>query len=456
MQNYYAFLNQKKLDNNYRGFEPTSLNKHLFPFQRDIVKWAIRKGRACLFEDCGLGKTIQQLEWGQQVWKHTKKPVLIVAPLAVAEQTKKEGVKFGIPVNICMNQNDVVDGVNITNYEKLHKFIGSSFSGVVLDESSILKSYSGKIRSQIIDMFMSVPYKLACTATPSPNDYMELGNHAEFLGIMSYSEMLAMFFVNDSGHVSQWRLKRHAHEALFWEWLCSWAIMISKPSDLGYRQEGFDLPKLEYIECKLPAINKGKGLLVIEASTLTERRQVRKETIELRCKKAAELVNNSKDQWLLWCGLNKESEVLNRLIPDAVEISGSTEYELRKKYMFGFAEGKIRCLVTKPSIAGFGMNWQNCHKVIFVGLSDSWEQLYQAVRRVWRFGQKKQVQAYIIIEEREGAVLKNIRRKDKQARYMIKNMIKFTKDITVKNLREGNEESEAWEKKEMILPNWMN
>lgn len=453
---YNYFLTQKQLVNPMTGFEPTGkINAKLYPFQKDIVKWAIRKGRACLFEDCGLGKTPQQLEWAKHVSDYTNKPILIVAPLAVGKQTKCEGDKFGISVNICNGQEDVIQGINITNYEKLHKFVGSKFGGVVLDESSILKSFSGKIRNQIISMFCTVPYRLACTATPSPNDYMELGNHAEFLGVMSYSEMLSMFFVNDSGDTGQWRLKKHAHEHSFWEWLCSWAIMISKPSDLGYKQAGFDLPPLKYIEHRLPALKIGYGLFPTEAKDLSERRQVRRETIQIRCEKASELINATDDQWVVWCGLNKESELLTKLIDGAEEVSGATDYLIRENRMLDFSKGNVHRLITKPSIGGFGMNWQNCSKMAFVGLSDSWEQLYQATRRLWRFGQTKSVEAHIIIEEREGSVLKNIRRKDKQAKYMVENMIRHTKGITKKYLQGGNGCKDKRKLQKMILPNWI-
>ncbi len=453
---YSEFVKTKQLLFNPVGFKPVDkLNKKLFPFQKDIVSWALRKGRACLFEDCGLGKTPQQLEWARQVVLHESEPVLIVAPLAVAQQTQQEGDKFNIPVNICESQADVQKGINITNYEKLHKFVGKKFAGVVLDESSILKNMAGKTRNQIIKMFRIVPYRLACTATPAPNDYMELGNHAEFLGIMTYSEMLSMFFVNDSGDTGQWRLKKHASEREFWKWLCSWAVMLSKPSDLGHMQKGFDLPALKYIEHKLPAIKKNYGLLSMEARTMEERRKVRKETIEIRCKKAAEIINQTDDQWVIWCGLNEESHHLSELIEDAEEITGSTEYDKRTRLMLDFKKGKVKRLVTKPSIAGFGMNWQNCNQMVFVGLSDSWEQLYQATRRIWRFGQYKPVEAHIIIEEREGAVLENIKRKDKQAQYMIKNMIHHTKDITKQEIGKKQTSGNNKIKQEMGAPQWI-
>ena len=453
---YTEFLDKKELLFQSSGFKPVEkLNKYLFSFEKSIVEWALMRGRSCLFEDCGLGKTIQQLEWARQVNLKTNKPVLITAPLAVSDQTKQEGKKFEISVNVCSSQKDVINGINITNYEKLHKFVGKEFAGVVLDESSILKSFTGKIRNQIIEMFHYTPYRLACTATPSPNDYMELGNHAEFLGVMTYSQMLSMFFVNDAGDVGQWRLKKHANEQKFWKWLCSWAIMLSKPADLGFEQKGFDLPSLNYIEHKLPAIKKSYGFFSMPANTLQERRAVRKETIQIRCEKAAELINKTDDQWLIWCGLNDESKLLTKLINGAEEVAGATDIELRKKRMLGFANKKVYRLVTKPSIAGFGMNWQNCNKMVFVGLSDSWEQLYQATRRVWRFGQTKHVDVHIIIEEREGKVLENIKRKDKQAKYMVQNMIKYTADIMKVELKNLEKKENKQPKIKMKNPLWI-
>jgi superfamily II DNA or RNA helicase len=455
---YSAFIQAKKLSRPALGieWEREDLNPALFDFQKDAVLWAVKKGRSCLFADCGLGKTFQQLEWGRIINKITNAPVLIVAPLAVGKQTKAEGRKFGIATHLSSSQTEVINGINITNYEKLHKFDGSKFSGVVLDESSILKSFSGKIRNQIINMFSHTPYKLACTATPSPNDYIELGNHAEFVGALSYSEMLSMFFINDAQDGNQWRLRKHAGENAFWEWVCSWAVLISKPSDLGYNQVGFDLPPLNYVEHSLQGIPKNhKGLLVLEASTMEERREIRRETIQIRCEKAAQLVNNSNEAWVLWCGLNQESQLLTHLVEDAQEVSGSTDLELREQRLLDFASGKIKCLVTKPSIAGFGMNWQNCNKMAFVGLSDSWEQLYQATRRIWRYGQKRPVEVHLIIDQREGKVLRNIQRKDHQAQSMVKRMVQLTKELLKKELHGNKEEKPEENLSPMILPQWL-
>lgn len=454
---YNTFLDKKRLEFKPVGFTPKrKINPKLFPFERDITLWAIRKGRAALFESCGLGKTPQQLEWARLVSHEEKAPVLIVAPLAVSRQTVQEGKKFDVPVTLCHDKNDVQQGVNITNYEKLHKFDSSVFCGVVLDESSILKSFSGSTRNEIIEMFGRTPYRLACTATPSPNDYMELGNHSEFLGVMTYTEMLSMFFINDTSDVGQWRLKKHAHEQEFWRWMCSWAVMISHPKDIGYVQDGFDLPPLEYVEHIIPAPNNcNSGFFVQEASTMDERREIRKQTIEPRCKKAAEIVNNSKDQWVIWCGLNDESRLLTKLINNAVEITGSQDPDVREKAIIGFSNGNVQRLVTKSTITGLGMNWQHCNKTIFVGLNDSWEQLYQSTRRLWRFGQNKPVEAHIVIEEREGKVLKNIKRKDTQAQHMIQSMVQHTSDLTKHELGKQNGDHKEQPCQQMMMPNFL-
>ncbi len=454
MMGYTDFIKTKELKFESVGFVPSEkLNSYLFDWQRDIVTWALKKGRACLFEDCGLGKTIQQLEWANQVVLNTGRSVLILAPLAVSEQTIREGQKFGIKViEYCGETEHPV--IQINNYEQLHNIDPSIFSGIVLDESSILKSFSGKYRNLIIDSFRTTPFKLACSATPSPNDYMELGNHAEFLGVMSYSEMLSMFFINDSGDVGKWRLKKHAKEKEFWKWLASWAIMITSPADIGYDSFGFDLPPLRFIEHKIPYIGKNIGFFVELAQTMPDRRQVRKESIKKRCEKVAEIVNASNEQWVIWCDLNAESSMLSNLIHNSKEIHGGTDYELRKKWMLGFSEGSVQKLITKPSIGGFGMNWQNCHNIIYTGLSDSWEKFYQSSRRVWRFGQLQSVNCHIVFEEREGKVIQNIKRKDKQAIHMMKSMVLATNELTKSNLKKI-EEPKLNNYKPVILPKWI-
>lgn len=318
---YENFITGKAITVAARGFDVPvgELNPMLFEFQRDIVRWALGRGRAAIFADCGDGKTAMQLEWAEQIRRRTGGNVIVIAPLAVAAQTKREGEKFGIAVNICASQSDVrADMVNITNYEKLDKFSAESFTAVVLDESSILKSFSGKIRNQIILMFAKTPYKLACTATPAPNDYMELGNHSEFLGVMTRAEMLAMYFVHDGGETSKWRLKGHA-ESLFWKWLSTWCVVMDDPKKLGYDIDGYDLPALNVHQ-----IIADGDTVTNETLSLTERREARRESLESRCKAAAELVNNSSENWLVWCDLNDEAASLHKLIDGSVNVQGST------------------------------------------------------------------------------------------------------------------------------------
>ena len=319
--------------------------------------------------------------------------------------------------------DDVRPGINVTNYEMLHAFDPSAFCGVVLDESSILKSYSSKTRNMIIGSFAATPYKLACTATPSPNDHMELGNHAEFLGAMDRTEMLAMFFVHDGGDTSKWRLKGHAASA-FWDFVASWAVMLRSPRDMGYEMDGFDLPGLdELIHVVDSGIVQDGRLLAVEAQTMLEQQRARKATVEKRVSMAASLVNSSVKPWIVWCDRNDESEQLARSIPDAVEVRGSDSPEWKEEAMLGFSDGKYRVIVTKPSICGFGMNWQHCADMCFVGLSHSYEQYYQAVRRCHRFGQTQEVSVHIVTSDVEQAVVRNVMRKKEDASAMEKEMI---------------------------------
>lgn len=426
MNSYKKFLEQKQIEHIATGLEKIEpINPILFEFQKDIVRWALRLGRAAIFADCGMGKTPMQLEWAA----HVPGDVLILAPLAVASQTVKEGRKFGVSVDYCRDQKEVKRKITITNYEMLDHFDPAKFTGIVLDESGILKSYEGKFRNQIIDSFAKTPFRLACTATPAPNDYMELGNHSEFVGNMSRSEMLSMFFVHDGGETQKWRLKGHA-EKDYWKWICSWAVMIQKPSDLGYDDGAFILPELKFHEHVVKAEATGDYLIPLPASTLGERLAARRDSIGERVKLCADLANADKEQWLIWGNLNAETSALSRAINGAEEVKGSDSPERKQTVLTDFAEGKVRVLVSKPSIAGFGMNFQNCRNIAFVGLSDSYESFYQAVRRSWRFGQKKPVNCHIIISDQEGAVLSNIKRKEKDAEAMAANMVKNMSDIT--------------------------
>lgn len=460
---YEEFLKTKVIVAPESGFDvaPEQMNRNLFEWQRDIVRWSLKKGKAALFEDCGLGKTIQQLEFADHVSKKTGKPVLIVAPLAVADQTRREGMRFGYSVKVCRTQKDVEPGINITNYEMLEHFQAETFGGVVLDESSILKNYSGTIRTQIIEMFRQTPYKLSCTATPAPNDYMELGNQAEFLGVMSRTEMLSTFFIHDGGETSKWRLKGHAEQE-FWSWLATWAVVLTTPADLGYPADGFDLPEKETIEHTVKSeqetgVGENVSMFTVTAKTLLERRGARRDSLEARCQLASDLVKECPDeQWLIWCDLNTESETLARLIDGAVEVRGSDSPDYKAKMLNAFTTGDVRYMVSKPSIAGFGLNWQNCHNMIFVGLSDSYEMMYQAIRRCWRFGQTRKVYVHIVTSEAEGAVKENIDRKEKQSERMTAEMVRHTKDILEKEIRGTVKISVAYDPKiEMILPEWL-
>lgn len=428
---YTEFLQRKQIVDAPSGFNPDSVDSFLFDFQADITKWAIRRGRAAIFADCGLGKTPMQLEWAKNITEHTCGKVLIVAPLAVSGQTINEGKKFDIEVKRFGQDS----AIQIINYEQMHKIDPDDYVGIVLDESSILKSFTGKYRTELIGMFQNTPYRLACTATPSPNDYMEIGNHAEFLGVMSRTEMLSMFFINDAGDTGTWRLKGHA-ESEFWKFVCSWAVMIRKPSDLGYFDNGFTLPDLKIIPHVIKSNRPLNGsLFLFAAKTLSERREARKQSMQERCKVAADLVNNSDETWLIWCDLNAESETLTKMIDGAVEVKGADSPEHKEKSMLDFSAGKIKCLVTKPKIAGFGMNWQICHNMAFVGLSDSYEAYYQALRRCYRFGQEHEVSAHIITSELEGNVVANINRKEKDAMKMAANMVEHMSEISRENIK---------------------
>ncbi len=448
---YQRFLDSKRVVVEPSGFEPTGINPLLFDFQRDIVRWALMKGKAAIFAGTGLGKTIVQLEWAKHVYQHTGGNILILAPLAVAQQTSQEGLKFGIKVKLCRRQEDIEPGINVTNYEMLHNFDTSLFEGVILDESSILKAFDGKVRNEIINCFKSTPYKLACTATPAPNDHMELGNHAEFLQVMSRAEMLSMFFVHDGGETSKWRLKGHARKS-FWEWVASWAVMMSKPSDLGYEDGKFLLPSLNITQIVVKPENSSFSG---EAQTLQDRRRARSESMVERVSKCREIIGSSEDPWIVWCDLNSESEALTSIIPGAIEIKGSHSREYKEQTMMDFSGGRAKKLVTKPMIAGFGMNWQHCCNMIFVGLSDSFEQYFQAVRRCWRFGQTREVNVYVITAEAEGSVVKNIQRKEAEFQEMLGGMISATQEITKKNIKQTEREESPYMTDIREGPGWI-
>ena len=429
MTTYQDFLSSKLTKVTPSGFDVDQLPSFLFDYQQFIVRLALKKGKFAIFANTGLGKTAMQLAWADAVYQQTKRPVLILAPLAVAKQTASdEASKFDVTVQYCESQADVVNGINITNYEKLSKFDCDSFVGVVLDESSILKSFTGSIRNQIIESFIDTPYKLACSATPSPNDHMELGNHSEFLGIMSRTEMLAQYFVHDSSDTSKWRLKGHADDP-FWKWLSEWSIMIQKPSDLGFSDDAYQLPPLVEHDIHIETNLKREGeLFSLTATGLSEQRQVKKQTLQLRCEAIANLVNNNDEQWLVWCETNDESALLKSLIPDAVEVKGSDKDKHKETSAHDFAHGKIRVLISKASIFGFGLNFQSCHNVAFASLSNSFEMTYQAIRRCYRFGQKQQVNVYYAVTDTCGSIKANIERKSAQFQQMFEELVKHMGD----------------------------
>lgn len=418
---YSEFIANKLASQQSSGFvvQESNLHPDLLPHQRDLVQIALKVGRYCIWADTGLGKAFMGLEWAAHVALHTQKPVLIVAPLGVAHQIAEiEAQKFGYTAQFIETQEDIKDGINVTNYEKLEKFDLSVFGGVVLDESSILKAKDGKTRQFIIDSFAETPYKLACSATPAPNDHMELGNQCEFVGSLSMNEMLAEYFIHDGAETQKWRLKGHAQDR-FWEFVSSWASYISNPAQLGYDGSAYELPPINYHEYLVGEWDElaGNGeLLRHQATGLKEQRQVRKKSMIERCSKALETINqNPETPWLIWCETNEESKWIADNVPGIIEVKGADSDRHKKDALLGFARGEIQRLVTKPKIAGFGMNWQRCHNVIYIGLSHSFEQYYQSIRRVYRFGQNKPVNVYIIQHVLEGAIVANIKRKEKQA-----------------------------------------
>jgi DNA modification methylase len=411
MKDYMEFLKTKQTAIKESGFEvnENEINSILFPFQKYCVKRALKAGRFAMFEDCGLGKTIQQLEWADKVQNYIDKPVLILAPLGVIGQTIKEGSKFGYMVTelgLTVFDQDLKAGIYITNYDNMENIDAYLFGGVVLDESSILKNFAGKTKQALIDDFKDTPYKLCCTATPSPNDTTELCNHAEFLNVMTRNEMLAMYFVHDGGSTSDWRLKGHAKQE-FWDFVSTWAVMLSKPSDIGFEDNGYNLPPLNVIEEYVQTEKRDNGLLFNDvAVSATEYHKELKATINERLIHVAEIVNSSKDSFIVWIGHDDEGQYLRNLIPDAVEVKGSDNKGFKKEKLLGFGNGDFRVLITKLKIAQFGLNYQNCHNQVFASLDFSFESTYQGIRRSYRFGQESEVNIYLIVTD----TMQNVRK----------------------------------------------
>lgn len=416
---YSEFLAKKQKNHIQSGFDvnESDLNSNCFEFQKFIIKRALRAGKYAIFADCGLGKTLMQLEWAVHVTRHTEKPVLILAPLAVSGQTIQEGKKFGIHVEKL--KSDVFGpGIYISNYEQIENIDCNQFSGIILDESSILKNFEGQTKKKIIDSFVNTPYKLACTATPSPNDPMELGNHAEFLDVMGRNEMLAMYFVHDGGETAKWRLKGHAIKS-FYRFVGTWAIMLSNPKDIGFEMQGYDLPSLNLIEKQIKTNKKDNGLLFNDTavSAINFNQELRLTKLE-RLDQVAEIVNSSEDPFIVWIKQNEEGETLRKLIPGAIEVRGSDSPEYKEDKLLGFANGDFRVLITKTKIAQFGLNYQNCNNQVFASLDFSFEGLYQAIRRSYRFGQENKVNIYLITTDTMQNVIQSINQKQKQFELM--------------------------------------
>jgi DNA modification methylase len=457
---YREFLISKMARTEESGVEiqDDSINPMLFPFQRDILKWALKNGRSAIFAECGLGKTPVQLEWARHVVEHTGRPVLILAPLAVSQQTKREGEKFGIECSVVRDGDEVVNGINITNYERIEKFDPSVFGGVVLDESSILKSFAGKTKRLLCSSFDQTPFRLCCTATPAPNDHMELGNHSEFLGIMPSSEMLSRWFINDTMNFGTYRLKHHAVKP-FWTWVSSWAVCIRKPSDLGYSDDGFILPKLHQHRHVIRADYEALGSEIGEmfyspTASATSVHKIMRVTAESRAQEVGRIVNESTGPFVVWCHTNYEADALRKAIPEAVEVRGNDKPYIKESKLLGFVAGEFRVLITKPKIAGFGMNWQHCSQAAFVGMSYSYEAFYQAVRRNWRFGQENEVHIHTVMSDAEQQIYDTVMVKAAKHDVMTRNMYEnFQFGITGERglLLDYDRKSETGDGWEMIL-----
>lgn len=419
---YRSFLNTKKPKTHQSGLDVVpQLNSKLFDYQADVVDFSLRRGTVANFMDTGLGKTFTQLEWSNVINRHENKPSLILTPLAVASQTQREAERFGIEAKVVKSDYDVINGINIINYESMHKLDINRFCSVVLDESSILKSFTGITTRKLIDSFSNFRWKMAATATPAPNDHMELGQHSEFLSKMESSEMLARWFIADQNQMGRYRLKGHAVKS-YWEWVASWARCIGKPSDLGYSDEGFTLPELittkHIIQADLME-NAGGMLFRMPEMSATSIHNEKRLTCEARAEQVRNLVNQSPDEvWTIWCDTDYEADELLRQIPNAIEVRGSMSADEKEEKLTAFSTGKEKIIITKPTVAGFGLNWQHCSNVAFIGLSFSYEAYYQAIRRSWRFGQKKPVNCHIVMADTESAILNAIQRKQKDHELM--------------------------------------
>lgn len=461
---YQEFIASKRLTNEVHGFnvELQDTNENAFKWQKRVIQWALRRGRAALFLDTGLGKTLCQLAWADHVVRRTGGRVMLHCPVGVRQQTYNESVKFGIQSDVLIaDKGDALPErcIVIANYEKIHKFDTSKFTGVVLDESSILKSFTGTIKRSLCDNWSHARYRLACTATPSPNDHMELGNHSQFLGVMNSNEMLSRWFYNDTMQAGGYKILPHGEED-FWEWVSSWAACVSMPSDIGGDDSGYILPTLHRIDHVVVPKDEtpDAGCLFFverELTATTVHKEKRRSTPE-RAAKVAEVVMAEPDEpWLVWCDTNYEADQLIELLPDAVDLRGSESEVKKEAKLSGFSDGSIRVLITKPTVAGFGMNWQHCSRMAFIGLSYSYEQYYQAVRRCWRFGQNREVYAHVVMAEGEQAITRANQRKHLQHLQMQQGMrdaINKTHDLSIaedKELRQFDGQRKA------VIPSWL-
>lgn len=442
------------------GFEVSNVNQNAFDWQQEIIKWAVRRGRAALFEGCGLGKTIQQLEWCRQVFEHTDGMVMLHCPVGVRHQTAREAEKFGIdcPVTVPNEQSEARPGINIVNYEKLHRFTPRKFPGVALDESSILKGIDGKIKAMLIEAYQHCDYRLSCTATPAPNDFPEFGQQVEFLGICSREEMLATYFVHDSGDTSKWRLRKHGVKD-FWDWMAGWAICIDSPADIGFSDEGFKLPPLKtinhYIE---PEEEVPDGFLFDPGKNIsaTEMHAEKRKTAMDRARVIADIaLSYPSEPFIAWCHSNDESAALKKLLPDAHEIRGSDSDSSKERKLLEFSDGTAQRCITKPTIAGFGMNWQHCRLAGFIGLTHSFEQYHQAIHRIYRFGQLREVEAHIVSTPAERAINDSIHRKIKQHEQMRHGMAMSMRTATIRELRKESRHEKYNPTEPMRIPKWL-
>lgn len=430
MTDYASFVREKFVAHTPSGIVgDISMPAAMFGHQAALTRWALRRGRAAVFADTGLGKMLIELAWADVVNKHTGQPVMIHTPLAVAAQIAAEGRKFGIEATVVREASDVTPGINIANYERLHKFNTSIFGGIVLDESGCIKHHDAKTFRALTEAYKFTPFKLPATATPAPNDWTELGTHAEFLGVCTRAEMLAEFFTHDGGDTSVWRLKGHAR-AIFWKWVASWGAMIRKPSDLGFDDGAYNLPPLQLHEHTVESDAPTNGMLfAMEAQTLSDRRSARRGSMAERVAACAAVVNaDAGEPWVVWCDLNDEGDALTAAINGAVQIAGKDSTETKEQRLQDFAEGRVRVLVSKPSICGWGLNWQHSARMAFVGVTDSFESYYQAVRRCWRFGQHRPVDVHLFSSMQEGAVASNLRRKERDALAMAESLSGETHD----------------------------